>query len=131
MAYADWIPALEILASDVRCTHGSTAGHVDREQLFYLMTRGLTRQEAERIIVRGFLHDILDGINLEPLPDALATALKSRMRRPSDMPRGLRAFRPEEPRFDVLRNFSCLRRTTIVEVRSEFAFCRPDAPDAC
>src|SRR4029078_6652483 len=43
------IPGLEILANDVRCTHGATLGQVDREQLFYLMSRGLSRQEAERL----------------------------------------------------------------------------------
>jgi Fe-S cluster assembly protein SufD len=48
------IPGLEILANDVRCTHGATVGQVDREQLFYLMARGLSRAEAERLIVRGF-----------------------------------------------------------------------------
>ena len=42
-AHADSIPGLEILANDVRCTHGATLGQVDREQLFYLMTRGLSR----------------------------------------------------------------------------------------
>jgi Fe-S cluster assembly protein SufD len=80
-AHADSIPGLEILANDVRCTHGSTTGQVDREQLFYLMTRGLTRQEAERIIVRGFFQDILDRIDLEPVRDALGAALESRIPR--------------------------------------------------
>src|SRR5215207_385618 len=47
------IPGLEILANDVRCTHGATVGQVDRDQLFYLMARGLSRGEAERLIVRG------------------------------------------------------------------------------
>ena len=42
-AHADSIPGLEILANDVRCTHGATLGQVDREQLFYLMARGLSR----------------------------------------------------------------------------------------
>jgi Fe-S cluster assembly protein SufD len=78
-AHADSIPGLEILANDVRCTHGSTTGQVDREQLFYLMARGLTRQEAERIIVRGFFQDVLDRIDLEPVRDALGAALESRI----------------------------------------------------
>ena len=59
-AHADSIPGLEILANDVRCTHGATLGQVDREQLFYLMARGLSRAEAERLIVRGFFQDVLD-----------------------------------------------------------------------
>jgi len=48
------IPGLEILANDVRCTHAATVGRVNREDMFYLMSRGLSRQEAERLIVRGF-----------------------------------------------------------------------------
>jgi len=78
-AHADSIPGLEIMANDVRCTHGATLGQVDREQLFYLMTRGLTRAEAERLIVRGFFQDVLDRVELEPVRDALAAALEARI----------------------------------------------------
>jgi Fe-S cluster assembly protein SufD len=78
-AHADSIPGLEILANDVRCTHGATLGQVDREQLFYLMSRGLSRPEAERLIVRGFFQDVLDRIELEPVRDALADALEARI----------------------------------------------------
>jgi Fe-S cluster assembly protein SufD len=78
-AHADSIPGLEIMANDVRCTHGATLGQVDREQLFYLMTRGLTRTEAERLIVRGFFQDVLDRVELEPVRDALADALEARI----------------------------------------------------
>jgi Fe-S cluster assembly protein SufD len=78
-AHADSIPGLEILANDVRCTHGATLGQVDRDQLFYLMTRGLSRAEAERLIVRGFFQDILDRIELEPVREALAEALETRI----------------------------------------------------
>ena len=78
-AHADSIPGLEILANDVRCTHGATLGQVDREQLFYLMARGLSRAEAERLIVRGFFQDVLDRIELEPVREALADALEARI----------------------------------------------------
>ncbi len=78
-AHADSIPGLEILANDVRCTHGATLGQVDREQLFYLMSRGLSRPEAERLIVRGFFQDVLDRIDLEPVREALADALEARI----------------------------------------------------
>jgi Fe-S cluster assembly protein SufD len=78
-AHADSIPGLEILANDVRCTHGATLGQVDREQLFYLMTRGLSRAEAERLIVRGFFQDVLDRVELEPVREALAAALEARI----------------------------------------------------
>jgi Fe-S cluster assembly protein SufD len=78
-AHADSIPGLEILANDVRCTHGATLGQVDREQLFYLMSRGLSRSEAERLIVRGFFQDVLDRIELAPVREALGAALEARI----------------------------------------------------
>ena len=78
-AHADSIPGLEIMANDVRCTHGATLGQVDREQLFYLMTRGLTRAEAERLIVRGFFQDVLDRVELAPVREARAAALEARI----------------------------------------------------
>jgi Fe-S cluster assembly protein SufD len=78
-AHADSIPGLEIMANDVRCTHGATIGQVDREQLFYLMARGLSRAEAERLIVRGFFADILDRIQLEPVREALGAVLEARI----------------------------------------------------
>jgi Fe-S cluster assembly protein SufD len=73
------IPGLEILANDVRCTHGATVSRVDREQLFYLMARGLPRAEAERLIVRGFFQDVLDRIELEPVRAAVTSALEARI----------------------------------------------------
>jgi Fe-S cluster assembly protein SufD len=73
------IPGLEILANDVRCTHGATVGRVDREDLFYLMSRGLKRSEAERLIVRGFFQDVLDRIELEPVREAVTAALEARI----------------------------------------------------
>jgi Fe-S cluster assembly protein SufD len=73
------IPGLEIMANDVRCTHGATVGRVDREQLFYLMARGLSRGEAERLIVRGFFEDVLARVELAPVREALAAALEARI----------------------------------------------------
>ena len=78
-AHADSIPGLEILANDVRCTHGATLSQVDRDQLFYAMARGLSRPDAERLIVRGFFQDILDRIELAPVREALADALEARI----------------------------------------------------
>ena len=80
-AHADSIPGLEILANDVRCTHGATLSQVDRDQLFYAMARGLTRGDAERLIVRGFFQDVLDRIELDPVREALAEALEARIPR--------------------------------------------------
>jgi Fe-S cluster assembly protein SufD len=78
-AHADSIPGLEIMANDVRCTHGATLGRVNRDELFYLMTRGLSRAEAERLIVRGFFQDVLDRIELAPVREALGAALEARI----------------------------------------------------
>jgi Fe-S cluster assembly protein SufD len=78
-AHADSIPGLEIMANDVRCTHGATLGRINRDELFYLMSRGLSRAEAERLIVRGFFQDVLDRIELKPVRDALGAALEARI----------------------------------------------------
>ncbi len=64
-AKADSVPRLEIRAHDVKCGHGATAGHVDDEQRFYLMARGVPGDEADRIIIRGFFDDALAR---SPLP---------------------------------------------------------------
>jgi Fe-S cluster assembly protein SufD len=73
------IPGLEILANDVRCTHGATVSRVDSDQLFYAMARGLTQADAERLILRGFFQDVLDRIELEPVREALGEALEARI----------------------------------------------------
>jgi Fe-S cluster assembly protein SufD len=78
-AHADSIPGLEILANDVRCTHGATISQVNRDELFYCMARGLSRSEAELLIVRGFYQEIFDRIELEPVRDALQGALEARI----------------------------------------------------
>ena len=59
-AKASGIPRLEIKANDVRCSHGVTAGHIDDEQRFYFESRGVPREDADRLIVRGFMQDALD-----------------------------------------------------------------------
>ena len=58
-ATANSVPRLEIRANDVRCGHGATAGHIDDDHRFYLMARGVPAEEADRLIVRGFLDDAL------------------------------------------------------------------------
>jgi Fe-S cluster assembly protein SufD len=78
-AQATPIPGLEIEANDVRCTHGATVGQVDSAQLFYLMTRGLDRAGAQRMIVRGFFEPVLERIGSAQARDRLAAALESRI----------------------------------------------------
>jgi Fe-S cluster assembly protein SufD len=79
-ARSDSIPGLEIEADDVRCTHGSTSGRVDDQQVFYAMTRGYTRQEAVRMIVAGFFQQVFDRIPIESVRDALGEAIGRRVR---------------------------------------------------
>jgi Fe-S cluster assembly protein SufD len=79
-ARADSIPGLEIEADDVRCTHGSTSGRVDDEQVFYAMARGYTRKEAVRMIVAGFFQQVFDRITIESVRDALGKAIGRRVR---------------------------------------------------
>jgi Fe-S cluster assembly protein SufD len=78
-AHADSIPGLEILANDVRCTHGATVSQVNRDELFYCMARGLSKEEAQLLIVRGFYQEIFDRIKLEPVRDALQSVLEARL----------------------------------------------------
>ena len=78
-ARADSIPGLEILANDVRCTHGATIGHVDDEQLYYLMSRGLPRLEAQRLVVEGFFAPVLDRIPLDDVREQLRHEIEHKL----------------------------------------------------
>ena len=55
-------PELEIYADDVKCSHGSSSGSVDEDSIYYLMSRGLSRKEAVKLIVNGFLNEIIESI---------------------------------------------------------------------
>jgi Fe-S cluster assembly protein SufD len=78
-ARADSIPGLEILANDVRCTHGATIGTVDPEQMYYLMARGLRSPEAQRLIVEGFFTPVIDRIPLDSVRDQLREAIQKKI----------------------------------------------------
>ena len=55
-------PELEIYADDVKCSHGSTSGNLDENAIFYLMTRGIKRDDAKKLLINGFLKDVLEKI---------------------------------------------------------------------
>ncbi len=55
-------PELEIYADDVKCSHGATSGSVDEDSIYYLMSRGLSRKEAVRLLIDGFLNEVVDMI---------------------------------------------------------------------
>jgi Fe-S cluster assembly protein SufD len=74
-ARADSIPGLEILADDVRCTHGATVGKLDQEPMFYLMTRGIPEKEAERLLVEGFFDPIMQRIPFEGVRNRFKQAI--------------------------------------------------------
>ncbi|SDG66274.1 Fe-S cluster assembly protein SufD [Pelagibacterium luteolum] len=65
-------PELEIFADDVVCGHGATCGDLDDTHLFYLMSRGISRQEAETILIRAFLAEITDAVEDEYVSEALS-----------------------------------------------------------
>ena len=79
-ARADSIPGLEIEADDVKCSHGATAGRVDDETVFYAAARGLTRNEAVRMIVTGFFQQVFDRITVPGVRHALGEAIGRRIR---------------------------------------------------
>lgn len=72
------VPNLEILTDDLQCGHGSSSGPLDEQQLYYLMSRGLPRNPAERLLVRGFFNEILSGLAVPGLaaPSRRAVAAK-------------------------------------------------------
>ena len=78
-ARADALPILEIEADDVRCKHGSTTGRVDDEQIFYLMSRGLSRQEAQRLIVQGFFETVITEFPVEGVQEKIRLAIEDRI----------------------------------------------------
>lgn len=72
-------PQLEILADDVKCTHGATVGQVDEEAVFYLCSRGLDEEAARSLLVYAFANDSIASVRLEPLRQRLTSLLLSRL----------------------------------------------------
>jgi Fe-S cluster assembly protein SufD len=78
-AEANSMPGLEILADDVRCTHGATSGQVEPEELFYLKSRGIDDLAAKRLIARGFLNEVVDRLPEEQLSEYLYRQIEARL----------------------------------------------------
>lgn len=80
-ARADSLPQLEIEANDLRCTHGATVSQVDEDLVFYLMSRGIPRADAVRLIVEGFFQPSLDRLpeSLEGLRERLTAAIGAKL----------------------------------------------------
>jgi Fe-S cluster assembly protein SufD len=72
------VPNLEILTDDLQCGHGSSSGPLDEDQLYYLMSRGLPRDKAERLLVRGFFNEILSKLAVPGLAPPSRTAVATK-----------------------------------------------------
>ena len=78
-AWAESVPNLEIETNDVRCSHASTVGPIDAEQRFYLESRGIPTQIAERLIVLGFFDEVLDQLPVGPLAVELRRQVSAKL----------------------------------------------------
>ncbi len=78
-AHADAIPGLEILADDVRCTHAAAIAQIDRDQLFYLSSRGLDEATAKGLIIEGFLESLVERLAPGPIREEVSAALARRL----------------------------------------------------
>jgi Fe-S cluster assembly protein SufD len=78
-AHADAIPGLEIEADDVRCTHAAAVAQIDRDQLFYLTSRGLDPAEAKSLIIEGFLESLVERLAEGPVREEVSAALEARL----------------------------------------------------
>ena len=71
-------PQLEIYNDDVKCSHGTAIGQLDENQLFYMMTRGISGEEAKLMLKQAFMSDVIDGVSLPPLRDRLKLMIERR-----------------------------------------------------
>ncbi len=71
-------PQLEIYNDDVKCSHGTAIGQLDEKQLFYMMTRGISEEQARLMLKQAFMSDVIDGISLPPLRDRLKLMVERR-----------------------------------------------------
>jgi len=78
-AEANSLPGLEILADDVRCTHGATAGEISADELFYLEARGIRKEDGRRLIVNGFFQTLLEKLESESLRAYLGAMVSEKL----------------------------------------------------
>lgn len=78
-ARADSLPNLEIGADDVRCSHAATIGQLDEEELFYLLSRGIPRNEAVRLVIFGFFGEVLEQLELTELKAEVVRAIERKL----------------------------------------------------
>lgn len=73
-------PQLEIFADDVKCSHGAAIGQLDENALFYLMARGITKEEATQILTYAFAHEVIDHVHSKPIRQFLCDKLKDELK---------------------------------------------------
>jgi len=78
-ASADTLPNLEIAADDVKCSHGATVGQLDEDSLFYIMSRGIPQERAERLVVMGFLGEILLKVSLGGVVEKITSEIERKL----------------------------------------------------
>ena len=83
---ANSMPGLEILADNVRCTHGATSGQIDKDELFYLRTRGIPVPVAQRLIVTGFLNEVIERLDQPAIADQLRQLIDEKFARAKRRP---------------------------------------------
>ena len=74
-------PELEIYADDVKCSHGSTSGNIDENSLFYLMSRGISKDEANKMIIRGFLNESIETITEDSVKSLVFKLFNERLKK--------------------------------------------------
>jgi len=77
-AEANSAPGLEIQADNVRCTHGATSGQIEQEELFYLMSRGISKKAAQKLIVHGFLREVIGRLHQPAIEEKLAEMVQAK-----------------------------------------------------
>ncbi len=77
-AEANALPGLEILANDVKCSHGATTGNVDEDELFYMMSRGIAKRTAMQLMVFGFFEEVIEKVESDELADNLRELIRQK-----------------------------------------------------
>ena len=72
-------PELEIYADDVKCSHGSSSGSIDEDSIHYLMTRGLKRKDATKLLIKGFLNDVIEFIKSTSIKNFVQSKLEAQV----------------------------------------------------
>ena len=86
-AEANSMPGLEILADNVRCSHGATSGQINQDEFFYLLARGIPPMEARQLLVAGFLDEVINRLPDEAIGNALRELLSKKLARTKETPK--------------------------------------------